>query len=72
MVRLGEVGDDWSGEGLVSGVGELDGALAEFVGLEGVDAVANDRVVEEMLDESRILSSAHIAVNLVRHGSFCF
>lgn len=49
MVGLGEVGDDGSGEGLVSGVGELDGALAEFVGLEGVDTVANDRVVEEML-----------------------
>lgn len=71
MVGLGEVGDDGGGEGLVSSVSELDGALAEFVGLEGVDAVADDRIVEEMLDEGRILSSAHVAINLVRHGS-CF
>jgi hypothetical protein len=33
LVGLGEVGNDGSSEGLVSGVAELDGALAVFVGL---------------------------------------
>jgi hypothetical protein len=49
LVGTGEVGNDWSSKGLVSGVGESDGALAKFIGLEGVDAVADERVVEEML-----------------------
>lgn len=51
MVGTGEVGNDGGSKGLVSGVGESDGALAKFVGLEGVDAVADERVVEKMLVE---------------------
>lgn len=71
MVAFGEVGNDGGSKGLVGGVTKSDGALAEFVGLEGVDAVADERVVEEMLDESRVLSGAHVAVDLVRHGDAC-
>lgn len=44
-----EPGNNGSGKGLVSGVAELDRPLAVFVGLESVDAVANDGVGEEML-----------------------
>lgn len=44
-----EPGNNGSGKGLVSGVAELDRLLAVFVGLESVDAVANDGVGEEML-----------------------
>lgn len=46
---LGEVGEDGSGEGLVGGVAELDGLLAVLVGLEGVDAVADEGVVQQVL-----------------------
>jgi len=60
-----EPGNNGSGKGLVSGVAELDRLLAVFVGLESVDAVANDGVGEEMLDERRV-SSAHITVDLRR------
>ena len=49
MVASGEQGSDGSSKSLVGGITKSDGALAEFVGLEGVDAVADDRVVEEML-----------------------
>jgi hypothetical protein len=49
LVGLGQVGNDRSSEGLVSGIAKLDGALAVFVGLEGVDAVADNWVVEQML-----------------------
>lgn len=49
MVAPGEQGSDGSSKSLVGGITKSDGALAEFVGLEGVDAVADDRVVEEML-----------------------
>jgi len=69
-VGLGEVGEDGSGEGLVGGVGELDRALAELVVLDCVDRVVYDRVVEEMLEDSRAVRLAwDIAVNLTRsHG----
>lgn len=48
-VGLFQPGENGSGDGLVGGVAELDGALAELVGLEGVDAVTDDGVVEEVL-----------------------
>lgn len=63
-----EPGKNGSGKGLVSGVAELDRLLSVFVGLESVDAVANDGVVEEMLEERRV-SSAHITVDL--RGRHC-
>jgi hypothetical protein len=53
LVGLGEIGHDRSGEGLVGRVTELDGSLAVLVGLEGIDTVADDRVVEQMLFRAR-------------------
>lgn len=49
LVGLGEVGQDGGGEGLVGRVAELEGALGILVGLEGVDAVADERVVQQVL-----------------------
>ena len=49
-----EPGKNGSGKGLVSGVAELDRPLSVFVGLESVDAVANDGVVEEMLSRLHV------------------
>jgi hypothetical protein len=46
LVRLGEVGNNGSGESLISGVAELDRAPAVFIGLEGMDAVVDNWVVE--------------------------
>lgn len=65
LVRLGEVGEDGGSEGLVGRVTELDGALGVTVALDGADAVVDQRVVEEMLEESRVVSRAgDIAVDL--------
>lgn len=49
MVRLGQVGQDGGGEGLVSGVGEGDGLLADGVRLEGLDAVVDNRPACQVL-----------------------
>lgn len=54
LVRPLEPGKNGSGKGLVSGVAELDRPLSVFVGLESVDAVANDGVVEEMLSRLHV------------------
>lgn len=65
LVWLGEVGEDRSSEGLVSRVTELEGALGVLVALDGGDAVVDQRVVEEMLEEGRVVSRAgDIAVDL--------
>ena len=53
-VGLGEVGDDGGGEGLVGGVAQLDAAPAVLVPLDGVDGVADDGVVHQMLLESAL------------------
>lgn len=73
LVRLGEPRDDGGGKGLVGSVAELDGLLAVLVGLEGVDAVANDGVVQEVLEEGRVGSRARdIAIDLGRgHDEVC-
>jgi hypothetical protein len=71
LVASGEQRSDGSSKSLVGSITKSDGALGEFVGLEGVDAVADNRIVEEMLDESRVLSRAHIAVDLVGHDDGC-
>lgn len=52
LVRLGKPGNDGSSKGLVGSVAELDGLLAVLVGLEGVDTVANDGVVQKVLEQS--------------------
>lgn len=49
LVRLGEVRDDGKSEGLVGRVTERDGALSDAVGLDGGDAIGDQRVVEEVL-----------------------
>lgn len=46
---LGEPGDHGSSKGLVSRVAELDGPLAQLVGLEGVNTIMDDGVVEQVL-----------------------
>jgi len=61
LVRLGEVGDYGLGEGLVGRVAELEGLLAVGVGLEGLEAVVDYWVVEEVVDEGRVW---HIAIDL--------
>lgn len=48
-VRLGEVRKDGSGEGLIGRVTKLDGALGVAVVLDGVDTVADQGVVEKVL-----------------------
>lgn len=55
-----EPGNHGGSKGLVGGVAELDRPLAVFVGLESVDAVANNGVVKEMLSRlhvSRIIGA---------------
>lgn len=49
LVRLGEVREDGSSEGLVGRVAEGNGALSDAVGLDGGDAIGDQRVVEEVL-----------------------
>lgn len=65
LVGLGEVGEDGSSEGLVGRVTELEGALGILVALDGANAVVDQRVVEKMLEESRVVGRAgDIAVDL--------
>lgn len=49
LIGLGEPRHDGAGKGLVCRVAELNGTLAILVGLEGVDTVADEGVVEQML-----------------------
>lgn len=49
LVGPGEPGQDGAGKGLVGRIAEFDGALAEVVGLDDVDAVADEGVVGQML-----------------------
>lgn len=51
LVWLGKVGQDGGGEGLVGGVCEGDGFLTDGVGLEGLDAVVDNRPACEVLWE---------------------
>ena len=48
-VRLGQPGQHGGSEGLVCRIAELDGALSVLIGPDGVDAVADERVVEQVL-----------------------
>jgi hypothetical protein len=59
----GEQRSDGSSKSLVGSITKSDGALAEFVGLEGVDAVADNRIVEEMLE----IVSLHRRVTVLIH-----
>lgn len=49
LIRLGEPGKNGSSKGLVGRVAELQGALSVLVGPDGVNAVADQGVGEEML-----------------------
>lgn len=49
LVRLGEPGKDGSSKGLVGRVAELQGALSVLIGLDGVNAVADQGIGEEVL-----------------------
>lgn len=57
LVGLEEEWDDGGGKGLVGGVGQGNGALAILVGLEGLDAIADEGVVEKVLSWNRELAS---------------
>lgn len=49
LVGLGEPGEDGSSKSLVGRIAELDGALSVLVGPDSVDAIADQRVGEEVL-----------------------
>lgn len=49
LVGLGQVGQDGGGKGFVRGVTELEGLLAVWVRLEGLDAVVDNRVGSQVL-----------------------
>lgn len=49
LVGFGEPRKDGSSEGLIGGVTELEGALSVLVGLDGVNAVADQGIGEEVL-----------------------
>lgn len=57
LVGLGEVGDDGDGKGLVGRVAELDGLLGVGVGVDGggdgVDAIADEGVAENVLKKKK-------------------
>ena len=57
LVRLGEKGDDGGSESLVGGISQGNGALAVLVRLEGLDAIVDDGVVEEVLYRHQMLAS---------------
>lgn len=63
VVGPAQVGEDGLGQRLVGRVAERDGLLAILVASDGVDAVADDRVVEDVLQGSaRDRGRSHEAV----------
>lgn len=49
LVGLCEPGKDWGSKGPVRRVAELYGPLGVLIGLDGVEAVGNERVVQKVL-----------------------
>lgn len=65
LVGLLEVGHDRGGEGLVGRVAQLQGLLAVGIALEGLDAIVDDRVVEEVL---RLVARQQNVLSWLRSG----